>query len=98
MEQLLRVFAAALLLAGLASACGRPKEAEEKRDLEKSISAAQDRAHQIKMKEANGAELSAEELAEKQRLLEQAAEDSNEGTLPDEMRPRPEPQEEPTAP
>lgn len=98
MEHLLRLAAVILVSTALLSACGRPKEADEKRALEESISAAQDRAHEIKMKELNGTELSAEEQAEKQRLAEQAAEDSNEGTLPEEMRPPAETQEGQPAP
>ncbi|MBI5596239.1 MAG: hypothetical protein HY928_09155 [Elusimicrobia bacterium] len=98
MEQLLRTFALSACAAAMLCACGRPSEADEKRALDRSIAAAQERAHELKMKEINGTELSAEEQAEKQRFNEQAAEDEHGGTLPDEMRPRTDPQEEPPAP
>lgn len=83
MEHLLR--RAALLLAVLAAACRgeADRERQEKRALEESISRSQETVHKLNMKELEGTELSAEELATRRRLKEQAEEDENGGNTPE---------------
>lgn len=92
MEQFLRTVAAAAAAALLLGACGRPSQADEERARQKAIAEAQERAHALKMKQLNGAELSSEEQAELKRSSEQAAEEENGGNTPE---PPPQPQEEP---
>lgn len=75
---------AALLLAVLAAACRgeADRERQEKRALEESVSRSQETVHKLNMKELEGAELTAEEVATRQRLKEQAEEDENGGNSP----------------
>lgn len=89
---------AGILAAVLAAAACRNQaelERREKRALDESVSAAQDAAHKLNMKELEGGELSPEELARRQSLKEQIEEEQNGGNAPE---PPPEPAEEPGEP
>ncbi|TPW19524.1 MAG: hypothetical protein FD126_2599 [Elusimicrobia bacterium] len=87
---------ALLVLSVLAAACRSEadRERQEKRALEESISQSQDSVHKLNMKELEGTELSAEELATRQRLKEQAEEDQNGGNAPPPPQAPPETAEE----
>ena len=90
-------FALACAVLLLAAACKSKSslEREEARGKDKAVEKAQDRVHELKMKELGGTELSPEEAAERDRLKAQADEELNGGNTP--LPPPPPPEEAPAA-
>lgn len=84
MEHLLRRAWLALALVG-AAACRNEADISrrEKRALDESVAESKDKVHKLNMKELEGAELTEEEKAVRQKLKEQAAEDENGGNTPE---------------
>ena len=62
---------------------------EERRAIDKSVSEAKDRVHELKLLEISSGTLTPEQTAERSKLEMQAAEDENGGTTPEALRPPP---------